>query len=105
MVSLDIYLAARNYRDKGAGITTIDLELVFQEGVEILFTGEVLTHSLRESSPGSLPQTTHMDNFILTLGYPHFIEQMLQWLDSAMIDNLLELLRCDCRTIQIPVQG
>jgi hypothetical protein len=105
MESLEKYLTTRNYRDKGVGVASIDLELVFQERVEILFTGEVLAHSLRERSAGSLPQATHLDNLVLTLGHPHFVEHMFQWPDSAMIHHLLELLRCNRGTIQIPIQG
>lgn len=47
----EIYLATRDNRDKSVGIATIHLELVLQEGIEILLSSEVLSHGLGESSP------------------------------------------------------
>lgn len=98
------HLATSDNGNESVGITSVGLELVFEEGVKVFFAGKVLSHSFGESSSCCLAQSTHLYNLIFTLEYSHFVQKMLQGLDPAIINNLLELLRCDCRPIQVSVQ-
>lgn len=46
-----------------------------------------------------------MHDLIFALEYPHFVEQRLQWLDSPMVNNLLQLVRRDSRPVKVSVEG
>jgi hypothetical protein len=60
--------------------------------MKILLSVKSLTHSLGERPSGSLSKATHLYNLALTLEGPHLIENGLQRLDPAVINDFLEFL-------------
>lgn len=99
------YFPTSHNGNKRAPIAAIYLELILKERGQIFFRFKGFPHRLGERPSRRLTQQAQVHDLIFALEYPHFVEQRLQWLDSPMVNNLLQLVRRDSRPVKVSVEG
>lgn len=103
-IQVHSYLTTRHHRNEGASIGPVHFELILQERAKVFFSVKCLSHRFCESPPRRLSKSAQVHNLVLALECPHLIQQWLQWLDLAVINDFFELLRCDCGPVEVSMQ-